>query len=150
MKHNFIFDEIFTALTTFGHPVFYVLLILVLLAFNVSFALPLFFALLGVEIICIIIKLTYRKDRPVIQTREGFYNKIDANSFPSIHSARIALIATTFIMHFQNLPLTIICAILMLGTGYSRMYLKKHFFIDVVVGFSIGILLAVTVFKLWM
>ena len=114
MKNSFLADEIFVALTTFGHPVFYVLLLAVLAVFNVSLAVSLFLALMAIEIVCVAIKLVYRKDRPIIQTREGFFNKIDANSFPSIHSARIALIAMVLSVHYKNLFLTIIFMVLII------------------------------------
>jgi len=140
---DYILDEVFSSITSFGSPVFYILVILILFRFDFSFALTLIFALVFVELFCIFIKLIYRKDRPTPQSRKEFFNKIDANSFPSVHSARISLIVTLFSFHYKYALIYTIGAIVMLGVGYSRIYLKRHYFNDVLVGFFIGIITAV-------
>jgi len=135
-----ILDDFFSSITSFGSPIFYILVILVSMKFGVPFYAELFFALIFVEIICVLIKLIYKKERPIQQARDNIYNKIDANSFPSIHSARISLIAFTFMLFYRDLPTIIIATIVMLCVGYSRIYLKRHHWLDVFAGFFIGII----------
>lgn len=143
-----VLDEFFSAITSFGSPVFYILVILVLFKLGIPFAISLFLSLIFVELFCIAIKLIYRKERPVEQARDNIYNKIDANSFPSVHSARISLIAAMFSLYFKDTPIFIISIIIMLGVGYSRIYLKRHHSIDVLAGFLIGIITAIIAFNI--
>jgi len=76
----------------------------------------------------------------------NIYNKIDANSFPSIHSARISLIAVMFSLFYKDAPTIIACVLVVLCVGYSRIYLKRHHPIDVLAGFLIGAATALIVF----
>jgi membrane-associated phospholipid phosphatase len=144
-----ILNDFFASVTLFGHPVFYIFIIIILLKFNLPFALHLLPALLFVEALCIIIKLVYRKERPILQSRKGFYNLIDANSFPSVHSARISLLATAIIFYYQNILFTFLGVFLALLVGYSRIHLKRHYFFDVVFGFLLGIITAFITFKIY-
>lgn len=109
---------------------------------NIPFVLRLLIAWVAVEIICWLIKMIYRKDRPAPQARVSFFENIDANSFPSIHTARASVIACSLFFFYQDVLFFMIGAILILGVGYSRIFLKKHYFIDVVAGALIGILIA--------
>lgn len=144
---RYILDEIFSSLTSFGSPVFYILVILILLSFNVPFAFNLFLVLLFVEIFCVFIKVVYRKERPIPQLRKDLFSKIDANSFPSVHTARISLLVGTVILYYKNTLLSIIGIALILGVGYSRIYLKKHYLIDVLFGIIIGMVIALVFFN---
>lgn len=141
--YNYILNDTFSSITSFGAPVFYILVILILLKFEVSFALNLFLAFLFIELLCIVIKLIYRKERPVPQPKKEFFDKIDANSFPSVHSARISLLVTMVSLHYKDMLLFIIGIVIMLGVGYSRVYLKRHDYRDVLYGFLIGIVTAI-------
>ncbi len=88
----------------------------------------------SVEIICWGIKVFYKKDRPIPYPRTNLYSYIDANSFPSIHTARAAAVG---IWLFGPLGLALAAVI-----GYSRIFLKKHYTIDVVAGAMIGALIS--------
>ncbi len=140
--YNYILDNFLSSITSFGTPVFYALVILILLKFQVPFALNLFLALIFVEILCIFIKLIYQKERPIPQPRKEFFDKIDANSFPSVHSARISLLVTMIIMYYKDIFFLVLGFSLMILVGYSRIYLKKHYLKDVLFGFLIGIVVA--------
>lgn len=141
--YDYILNETFTAVTSFGTPVFYLFAILLLIIAKAPFALSLFLSLLFVELLCAAIKIAYRKERPVPQLKKIIFDKIDANSFPSVHSARIALLVTMVILYYKNTLLSVLGIALMLGVGYSRIYLKRHYFIDVLFGFIIGIAVAI-------
>lgn len=143
--HKRLLDDFFSAVTSFGHPVFYVLVILILLKFNAPLAITLAFALLAVELLCIFIKLVYRKERPLPQSRDNFFDKIDANSFPSVHSARIALLVTITVSYYREMSVFVLGMIIMLGVGYSRIYLGRHYLKDVLAGFCIGIIIGIII-----
>lgn len=146
MKQAFyksVLNDFFSSITAFGSPVFYILVILVLIKINAFLALKMFWALVFVELICVGIKLIYKKERPVPQERDNIYNKIDANSFPSIHSARVSLMAVMISFFYKDAFIIIASALIMLFVGYSRIYLKRHHFIDVFCGFLVGIAIAI-------
>ncbi len=141
--YDYIVDDLFSSITLFGSPVFYIVLVLILFKFDVAFAFKLFISLIFIEFICIFIKLVYYKERPNPQSRKEFFSKIDANSFPSVHSARISMIVTMLVLHFKSMLIFCIGALVIIGVSYSRMYLKRHYFIDVLVGVFVGIIIAV-------
>jgi len=138
-----ILDDFFLSVTSFGFPSFYVLILLIIMRFDIVFALYLLASFVFIELTCIIIKLVYRKERPVVQSRKGFYNTIDANSFPSVHSARVAFLATlVIVLYNKDIFFILLSTIFALLVGYSRIYLKRHFFSDVIAGFLIGTITA--------
>jgi len=138
-----IIDDTFSSVTSFGNPVFYILALMLSFIFAVPFALNLLSGLMFIEILCAIVKLIWPKERPIPQSKEGFLNNIDANSFPSVHSARIALLGAMFILYYRNIFISMIAVVVILAVGYSRVYLKRHDYIDVIFGFLIGISVAV-------
>lgn len=93
------------------------------------------------ELICSTIKYLWHKPRPNGQEFENGFEKIDAGSFPSIHASRISLVYLSLsYLHYMNgnailMPvfLTVIVVV-----GYSRIFLKKHFFVDVMAGYGFG------------
>lgn len=139
-------DNFFSFVTLFGSPIFYGLLIFVLLKIDIYFAIKISLFLAFTEIICVFIKIVYRKERPILQARNNLYNKIDANSFPSVHSARIALLAVMFMLNYKNVLIALLGIVLMFFVGYSRIYLKRHYFVDVLVGYLLGTCVALIAF----
>lgn len=127
----------------FGTPVFYVFLIIVLWKFDSLVAFRILGVLITVEIACWTIKLFYKKDRPLAQPRENFIQSLDANSFPSIHSARISVLVLTMNLLYPDAFFFLLGILLIGGVGYSRIYLKKHYISDVIGGFLIGVVIAV-------
>ncbi len=98
------------------------------------------------------IKFIYYKDRPKPQAYHNRRQKIDASSFPSIHTARATIfmcfgLLLSYILYHQhgqqmtmgNLILIITSLVFYLMIAYSRIILKKHFFIDVVFGTLLGL-----------
>ena len=101
-----------------------------------------------VEVVSWSIKLCYKKDRPKPYLRTNMYTHVDANSFPSIHSARISAVASYAYYSFFS-PHTLMIAVLAaLLVGYSRVYLKKHFWEDVLVGFLLGTTATILLFSI--
>lgn len=98
------------------------------------------------------IKFIYYKDRPKPQAHHNWRQKIDASSFPSIHTARATVFMCfgfllSYILYHQNaqqlttsaIILIVASIIFYLMIAYSRIILKKHFFIDVVFGTLLGL-----------
>ena len=93
------------------------------------------------ELIGSLIKILFPKTRPNGQKYNNLIEKIDAGSFPSLHSSRITLVYLTLfsassLLIFKILFLTIIPIVML-----SRINLKKHFLTDIIGGFIIGLLL---------
>jgi membrane-associated phospholipid phosphatase len=86
------------------------------------------------------IKALYFKERPKKQEYFSRLEKIDASSFPSIHSARISALALILSMYFNKTLFTIFLTIVAICVMYSRIYLKKHRFVDIIGGAILGVL----------
>ena len=128
----------FQIISLFGTPFFYIPVIVYLFEINFNLAINLIFILIFTEIVCGVIKYIYPKDRPVPMPNKTFVQKYFAGSFPSVHTARITAFSITFILFNTNKIFILIGLLLITVVGYSRIYLKKHYFIDVLGGFLIG------------
>jgi len=100
------------------------------------------FTLLAInEIACSLIKIIFPKKRPDGQQYKNLLEKIDAGSFPSLHTSRITITYLSLFFLYDVLMLKLLCCLVIAIVGYSRLHLKKHFLVDVVAGFIIGILI---------
>lgn len=103
-----------------------------------------------------IIKYCYYKPRPEPQKYTNRWQKIDASSFPSIHTANSLILAFFGLMAsgglvIQNAPirqqlivqvvLPLFWILFYITISYSRVVLKKHFWIDLVGGTIFGALI---------
>src|SRR3989338_5448558 len=132
--HKYL-DIFFRDLTTFGGALFYGLVVLLALAFQqTTLAVNLVLGFIISLAIVVPIRLLYFKNRPQKQEYSNFLERIDAASFPSWHTARIVFMALTGIFYFNNTFLTVISSILALSVCYSRIYLQKHDWMDVLGG----------------
>src|SRR3989344_1752943 len=86
----------------------------------------------------VLIRIFYFKPRPKKEDYSNLLEKIDASAFPSLHTARIVFLAILFSVHFANPYLTILCIIVAILVAYSRIYLQKHDWIDIIGGAVIG------------
>jgi len=103
------------------------------------FSIYLFVDLLLVVLITIFVRAIYFKPRPNKMAYNNFLEKLDASSFPSIHSARITSLFLSYILYFKaNLFLSVFLFLIAFLIFYSRVYLKKHDWIDVSAGFMLG------------
>lgn len=140
-----LFDKyltiLFRDLTTFGGAIFYALIVLLAFALDQNaLAIDLILGFLISLIILVPIRLLFFRNRPQKQTYSNFFERIDASSFPSWHTARIVFIALTTMFYFNNTLLTIISILLALLVCYSRIYLKKHDWIDLLGGIGLALL----------
>jgi len=93
------------------------------------------------EILGSIIKILFPKTRPNGQKYTTILEKIDAGSFPSLHASRITIVYLTLFSATNFLPFKIIFLAIIPIVMLSRINLKKHFFIDIVGGFIIGVVI---------
>ena len=128
----------FQVISLFGTPFFYIPVAAYFLKINSKFAIKLIFILTFTEIICAVIKYLYPKDRPVPMPNKTFIQKYFAGSFPSVHTARITAFSIGIISFYANKIFILILSLAIIAVGYSRIYLKKHYFTDVAAGFLIG------------
>ena len=98
-----------------------------------------------IQAIPIAIRTFYFKERPSRYPHKSYIERIDASSFPSLHSARIAFLSMVFIKHFNNIFLTILITILAIVVAYSRIELKKHDLKDVLGGVVVGFVVYIVV-----
>ena len=134
-----IVEKFFEQITALGGIVS-ITLILIFFLINSYYekALVLFFGIIITYLVSIIIRLIYFKQRPQKIPYNNIVEKINASSFPSIHSAR-----AIFLFIFLSNILTSqynksVLAIIALLICYSRIHLKKHFTIDVIAGAILG------------
>jgi len=78
------------------------------------------------------------KKRPDKQKYKNWLQRIDASAFPSLHSARAAFLAAAVFWYYQNLSLLLILLVAVFGVGYTRVYLNRHDWKDVIGGYVVG------------
>lgn len=95
------------------------------------------------------IRFFYYKERPIKENYSTIVEKINASSFPSMHAWRVGMIFTSFYLYYSHLIVTsIFLFITAVFVCISRVYLKRHYIIDVVVGFLAGILQAFVISRI--
>jgi len=128
---NIFFEQI----TVFGGFFFYLLVLGSCLLLNeIELFVNLFLSLFFVMAFSILIKLFYFKERPKKQKKTNLFERLDASSFPSVHAMRIFSIAFWLSLFFNNIIFTVYCFAIAILVMYSRIYLKKHYFVDVLGG----------------
>jgi len=134
-----IFETFFRDITAIGGAPFFIMVELILLSLReyqlfkqllLGFIITLF--------VVVIIRLIYFKDRPLKQRYNSLLEKIDASSFPSLHAARIIFLALTLAKFFQSITTIAVLLVTAVLISYSRIYLKKHDWIDVISGLVLG------------
>jgi membrane-associated phospholipid phosphatase len=81
-------------------------------------------------------RLIWRRSRPEKREAKNLIEQIDASSFPSIHTARAAILGLALV----TAPwMYLITALIIGGVSYSRVTLKAHDLLDVGVGALLGI-----------
>lgn len=138
-------NEFFRDVTAIGG--FAASLLITLLFLSSPLLIPLIAGSILTAGIIVLIRVFYFKDRPKKETPSNFLERIDASSFPSLHTARIVFLAILFSVHFANQYLTILCTITAALVSYSRIYLQKHDWMDVAGGIVVGLAMYFLVVK---
>ena len=132
-----LINEFFRDVTAIGGLAASVLL--TLLFISSPLLIPLIAGSVITAAIVVLIRIFYFKNRPKKETYTNFWERIDASSFPSLHTARIVFLAMLFSIHFANQYLAILCTITAVLVSYSRIYLQKHDWIDILAGIVVGV-----------
>ena len=136
-------DAALKEITNFGGVYTYSLIAVLFLAvklYSVFYVLVLGLAL--IYLVTILIRLVYKRARPKPEKyKTSIENTIMSYSFPSIHSARVAFIAFTILGCFGTNLLSLVVALVAVIVVCSRIYLKKHYWSDVIAGVVLGLVL---------
>ncbi|MBI4981098.1 phosphatase PAP2 family protein [Candidatus Woesearchaeota archaeon] len=133
----------FRDVTALGGAFFYGLVSLLALAAGET---ELFVRLVIGFVLCVgitsLIRVFHFKNRPAKQEFHNFLERIDASSFPSLHTSRIVFMCTTlayfFWNNYQNNYTTAFFVLVAVIVAYSRIYLKKHDWWDLLGGVVLG------------
>ena len=136
-------NDFFRDITSFGSLWFYaILIVFFLITGDYSSLLVLLSGFILIYFATIIIRSLYFKNRPQKYPYNNLIEKLDASSFPSMHAMRTGFLASFFIAYFKNSLVSILLAVLALVILYSRMYLKKHDWNDVLAGVVLGVFIS--------
>ena len=132
-------NDFYRDITSLGSLWIYcIILLLFLLQKDYLIFKKLLAGLVLIQAITIAIRSFYFKERPSRYPHKSYIERIDASSFPSLHSARIAFLSVFFIKYFSNVFLGILILITAVLVAYSRIRLKKHDLKDVLGGVIVG------------
>ena len=148
---NPVLDKIFSVITMFGEELAVLSVICVLywcLNKNLAYKIGLVFFFSGLAVQAL--KITFRIDRPWVidpdfEPVAGSKAAATGYSFPSGHSQSSASLFGTLACHFKKWWATVICTLIFLAVGFSRMYLGVHTPKDVVVGLALALVTAIVV-----
>ena len=140
---------IFRDITSLGSVTLFFLLIFFLFSFNkIELGLKIFYGLVLALVISSIIRLIYFKDRPQKRSFNNFFSRIYASSFPSLHTTLTFFLAFMLISIYDQIYFRIFIIILATLVSYSRIYLKKHDWKDVLGGIVLAMIVFLIVNKL--
>ncbi len=134
-----ISQEVIRDFTSFGNPIILIIISAIFLGITVKL-LYIILGLLLVELFCWIIKFFYYKKRPKEEVHANIPERMNAGSFPSLHSARSSFIFTSLFLLSNSIGLRILFIILIIIVGLTRISLKKHYLSDIIAGYFIGII----------
>jgi membrane-associated phospholipid phosphatase len=135
-----VLDIFFKQITELGSLTIVLIAILFTYFFDSILAVQLFIGVASVTLISFLIKALFFHARPKKQAMNTLVERLDASSFPSIHSARITVLVFWLIIISTDVVLKIILAIIGLTVAYSRIYLQKHYFVDVIGGIILAMI----------
>jgi undecaprenyl-diphosphatase len=93
----------------------------------------------------IIIRLFYFKERPQKKEYKNIIEKINASSFPSLHSWRIVMIFVFLSYYYNSIYLVIFLGIIAILVFFSRKYLKFHYWTDIIFGAIFGLIMSLLI-----
>jgi len=137
---SYKFKEWARDITSLANPLILVFVPFIFLGASKAFYLLLLVLLVN-EVLASVIKIAFPKKRPDGQTYHTLLEKIDAGSFPSLHASRTSLVYLTLFSNTDNIAMQVVFLLVIVLVILSRILLKKHFWIDVLGGFIIGLLI---------
>ncbi len=96
-----------------------------------------------------VLKIGFSNLRPFYTEgiEKGIPREIEGFSFPSGHSQNTGAAWTALIIEFRKNWIKVIGIILMVLIPLSRLYLRVHWLLDVVVGLGIGVIISILYYK---
>ena len=85
------------------------------------------------------LRIIFFRKRPHAQKFKGLITKIDAGSFPSMHSARSVLLAILLVQVFTEPLIRALIVLGVLAVVVTRVLLKRHHVSDALGGVGVGI-----------
>jgi undecaprenyl-diphosphatase len=138
-----LFKDFIEDTSAFGSLSFYLFLIfLFLIIGQIKLGIWLIWGLILSFAVIIIIKLFYFKERPQKKEYKNFIEKIEASSFPSLHAWRIIMIFVFLSYYYKSIYFVILLGTIAILVFFSRKYLRKHFWIDIVFGAIFGLIMS--------
>jgi len=127
--------------TALGGALFYLLIMLLALVLrSMDLFWTLLFGFVFTTIIVCLVRTFYYRDRPVKVPYRNFMERIDASSFPSLHTGRGVFLMLVLASFFHSLWGAVFLMVLAGFIAYSRLYLQKHDLVDVFFGIVLGAL----------
>lgn len=139
---KYYLDMALSDLTMLGSLAFYISLSFVMSFIDYPLFLNLVKGFVILYLIALPMKFLFFKERPLKRKYKKLWEKLEASSFPSVHSARSFLIAGVLFFRLPVLAGLFIFALAAV-VCYSRIYLKKHYMIDVLSGIMLGLFAAI-------
>ncbi len=135
-------DKFFKYITFLGGSPFFAMVLLLFIGLNNQVVLELFSIYVVAMVIGTFLKLVFFKERPKPMKYKNIIQKIDASSFPSMHSARMNILLIVLVFHYPHMLLMVGLSVLAGIVCYSRIHLLKHDIVDVFSGVNLGIICA--------
>ncbi|RJQ20568.1 phosphatase PAP2 family protein [Candidatus Woesearchaeota archaeon] len=126
-----------------GLPVFLLSAFTFYLSGNAKVALVLLAGLVIGYVIASSLRLLFWRKRPDKEKYHNVLSKIDAGSFPSMHSMRAAMLVTVLMMQFQRPVAYVVFGLAGLSVLWMRVYQKRHFTGDVIAGAVLGVVIII-------
>jgi len=134
-------DIIFRDITSLGGLSFFVILsFLVLTLQKFELLTKLLFGFVITFAVVVLIRTFYFKDRPKKKEHSTYFERIEAASFPSLHSARVVFTVAVLVKYLNQMYAAVFMTLIAALVCYSRIYLKKHDWIDITFGALLGYL----------
>ena len=136
-------DEVMRDTTAMGGLAIYLFAaVFFLILGNMKVAVELIIALLLLYAVIAVIRTLFFKKRPDKQKYAGFFTRIDAGSFPSMHAARSLALAIILGTVFTSIAIRAVLAVAVLLVALTRIGLKRHYLSDVIGGLVLGSVVA--------
>lgn len=115
---------------------------------SMKFGMMAWCAVFAAYVAWIIVKWLYYKPRPIPQPYKTRWQKIDASSFPSMHTAVTLILAyygarTAYIFTSWRIEVVFFMLrwIIFVSVAFSRVVLKRHYRSDILVGMMFGLMI---------
>ncbi len=130
-----------------GTPFYFLLLVLILFSGDYVLLFRLSLCYFIAVSFSFLIRIFYFKERPEKKKYHNFIEKLDAATFPSIHSARAGILSYAFYFRNPSVLSALLSLVFLIIVVYSRIYLKKHFLKDTIAGAMLGFAVSFFVFS---